>query len=218
MQNSLSKKRLLIRRVLPLVLAMVLLLSTAVVAFGGFGAGATGLGTNETLYFNLSKNSSWYTNGSGDLYARFYKGSTLVGNVKCTMQSTNIYKATSPAVAADTVQLAVYNSTTEKDLVLNDAKTNRVYLLNTKNWSKPYLYNWKDGSKNDGAWPGKDPGMTALSGKMYYYEITKGSSYKYVIFSNKGDDQTGRRKLKVGKDILVFNLKAQPFKQSKRCK
>jgi len=181
---------LLIRRVLPLVLAMVLLLSTAVVAFGGFGAGATGLGTNETLYFNLSKNSSWYTNGSGDLYARFYKGSTLVGNVKCTMQSTNIYKATSPAVAADTVQLAVYNSTTEKDLVLNDAKTNRVYLLNTKNWSKPYLYNWKDGSKNDGAWPGKDPGMTALSGKMYYYEITKGSSYKYVIFSNKGDDQT----------------------------
>lgn len=190
MQNSLSKKRLLIRRVLPLVLAMVLLLSTAVVAFGGFGAGATGLGTNETLYFNLSKNSSWYTNGSGDLYARFYKGSTLVGNVKCTMQSTNIYKATSPAVAADTVQLAVYNSTTEKDLVLNDAKTNRVYLLNTKNWSKPYLYNWKDGSKNDGAWPGKDPGMTALSGKMYYYEITKGSSYKYVIFSNKGDDQT----------------------------
>ena len=190
MQNSLSKKRLLIRRVLPLVLAMVLLLSTAVVAFGSFGAGATGLGTNETLYFNLSKNSSWYTNGSGDLYARFYKGSTLVGNVKCTMQSTNIYKATSPAVAADTVQLAVYNSTTEKDLVLNDAKTNRVYLLNTKNWSKPYLYNCKDGSKNDGAWPGKDPGMTALSGKMYYYEITKGSSYKYVIFSNKGDDQT----------------------------
>lgn len=173
-----------------MVLAMVLLLSTAVVAFGSFGAGATGLGTNETLYFNLSKNSSWYTNGSGDLYARFYKGSTLVGNVKCTMQSTNIYKATSPAVAADTVQLAVYNSTTEKDLVLNDAKTNRVYLLNTKNWSKPYLYNWKDGSKNDGAWPGKDPGMTALSGKMYYYEITKGSSYKYVIFSNKGDDQT----------------------------
>ena len=81
MQNSLSKKRLLIRRVLPLVLAMVLLLSTAVVAFGSFGAGATGLGTNETLYFNLSKNSSWYTNGSGDLYARFYKGSTLVGNV-----------------------------------------------------------------------------------------------------------------------------------------
>ena len=190
MQNSLSKKRLLIRRVLPLVLAMVLLLSTAVVAFGSFGAGATGLGTNETLYFNLSKNSSWYTNGSGDLYARFYKGSTLVGNVKCTMQSTNIYKATSPAVAADTVQLAVYNSTTEKDLVLNDAKTNRVYLLNTKNWSKPYLYNWKDGSKNDGAWPGKDPGMTALSGKMYYYEITKGSSYKYVIFSNNGHDQT----------------------------
>ena len=169
---------------------MVLLLSTAVVAFGSFGAGATGLGTNETLYFNLSKNSSWYTNGSGDLYARFYKGSTLVGNVKCTMQSTNIYKATSPAVAADTVQLAVYNSTTEKDLVLNDAKTNRVYLLNTKNWSKPYLYNWKDGSKNDGAWPGKDPGMTALSGKMYYYEITKGSSYKYVIFSNNGHDQT----------------------------
>ena len=190
MQNSLSKKRLLTRRVLPLVLAMVLLLSTAVVAFGGFGAGATGLGTNEMLYFNLSKNSSWYTNGSGDLYARFYKGSTLVGNVKCTMQSTNIYKATSPAVAADTVQLAVYNSTTEKDLVLNDAKTNRVYLLNTKNWSKPYLYNWKDGSKNDGAWPGKDPGMTALSGKMYYYEITKGSSYKYVIFSNNGHDQT----------------------------
>lgn len=173
-----------------MVLAMVLLLSTAVVAFGGFGAGATGLGTNEMLYFNLSKNSSWYTNGSGDLYARFYKGSTLVGNVKCTMQSTNIYKATSPAVAADTVQLAVYNSTTEKDLVLNDAKTNRVYLLNTKNWSKPYLYNWKDGSKNDGAWPGKDPGMTALSGKMYYYEITKGSSYKYVIFSNNGHDQT----------------------------
>ena len=173
-----------------MVLAMVLLLSTAVVAFGSFGAGATGLGTNETLYFNLSKNSSWYTNGSGDLYARFYKGSTLVGNVKCTMESTNIYKATSPAVAADTVQLAVYNSTTEKDLVLNDAKTNRVYLLNTKNWSKPYLYNWKDGSKNDGAWPGKDPGMTALSGKMYYYEITKGSSYKYVIFSNNGDDQT----------------------------
>ena len=56
MQNSLSKKRLLTRRVLPLVLAMVLLLSTAVVAFGSFGAGATGLGTNETLYFNLSKN------------------------------------------------------------------------------------------------------------------------------------------------------------------
>ena len=152
MQNSLSKKRLLTRRVLPVVLAMVLILSTAVVAFGSFGAGATGIAANETLYFNLSKNTSWYTNGSGDLYARFYKGSTLVGNVKCTMQAANIYKAASPAVAADTVQLAVYNSDAKKDIVLNDSKSNRVYYDNSsKLWASPYVYNWKDGSNNSGA-------------------------------------------------------------------
>lgn len=202
MQNSLSKKRLLTRRVLPVVLALVLILSTAVVAFGSFGVGATGIAANETLYFNLSKNTSWYTNGSGDLYARFYKGSTLVGNVKCTMQSTNIYKATSPAVAADTVQLAVYNSDAKKDIVLNDSKSNRVYYDNSaKRWASPYVYNWKDGSNNSGAWPGTK--MTKLSGNMYYYDITNGESYKYVIFSNKGDDKTDD--LEVFDDLKYWN-------------
>ena len=202
MQNSLSKKRLLTRRVLPVVLAMVLILSTAVVAFGSFGAGATGIAANETLYFNLSKNTSWYTNGSGDLYARFYKGSTLVGNVKCTMQAANIYKAASPAVAADTVQLAVYNSDAKKDIVLNDSKSNRVYYDNSsKLWASPYVYNWKDGSNNSGAWPGTK--MTKLSGNMYYYDITNGDSYKYVIFSNKGDDKTDD--LEVFDDLKYWN-------------
>lgn len=193
---------MLTRRVLPVVLALVLILSTAVVAFGSFGVGATGIAANETLYFNLSKNTSWYTNGSGDLYARFYKGSTLVGNVKCTMQSTNIYKATSPAVAADTVQLAVYNSDAKKDIVLNDSKSNRVYYDNSaKLWASPYVYNWKDGSNNSGAWPGTK--MTKLSGNMYYYDITNGESYKYVIFSNKGDDKTDD--LEVFDDLKYWN-------------
>ncbi len=181
---------------------MVLILSTAVVAFGSFGAGATGIAANETLYFNLSKNTSWYTNGSGDLYARFYKGSTLVGNVKCTMQAANIYKAASPAVAADTVQLAVYNSDAKKDIVLNDSKSNRVYYDNSsKLWASPYVYNWKDGSNNSGAWPGTK--MTKLSGNMYYYDITNGDSYKYVIFSNKGDDKTDD--LEVFDDLKYWN-------------
>lgn len=201
MQNSFSKKSLLTKRILPIALVLVLLASIAAVAFSTLGAGAAGVAQNETVYFNLSKNSSWYTNGNGTLYARFFNGGVPVGNVVCTMQGTNIYKATAPA-AADTVQLAVYNADTKKALVLNNAGTNRVFYDNaSNNWTQPYVYNWKDANSNDGAWPGK--AMTNLSGTMYYYDITKGSAYKYVIFSNKGGYQTAD--LTVPDDLAYWN-------------
>ncbi len=201
MQNSLSKKRLLTKKVLPIVLVLTILLSTVIVAFSMISAVAAGVAQNEVIYFNLSKNSSWYTNGSGTLYARFFNGGVPVGNVVCSSQGSNVYKATAPA-AADSVQLAVYNADTKKNIVLNDAKNNRVYYDNaSKNWSNPYVYNWKDSGSNDGAWPGKS--MTTLSGTMYYYDITKGSAYKYVIFSNHGSNQTAD--LTVPSDLAYWN-------------
>ncbi|MEE0957786.1 MAG: starch-binding protein [Ruminococcus sp.] len=201
MQNSLSKKRLLTKKVLPIVLVLTILLSTVIVAFSMISAVAAGVAQNEVIYFNLSKNSSWYTNGSGTLYARFFNGGVPVGNVVCSSQGSNVYKATAPA-AADSVQLAVYNADTKKNIVLNDAKNNRVYYDNaSKNWSNPYVYNWKDSGSYDTAWPGK--AMTSLSGTMYYYDITKGSSYKYVIFSNHGSSQTAD--LTVPNDLAYWN-------------
>lgn len=172
-------------------------MSMLAIALGTLGASAAGVAKNEVLYFNLSKNTSWYTSGSGTLYARFFNGSTPVGNVVCSLQATNIYKATAPA-AATHVQLAVYNSSTMKDLVLNDAKAGRVYFDNTSNnWGSPYAYNWKDGSTNTGAWPGK--AMSVLSGKMYYYDY----SYKYIIFSNNGSSKTAD--LTVPDDLAYWN-------------
>ena len=203
MQKSLSKKRLLTRRVLPFVLVLTLVLSTVVVAFSMLSAVAAGVAQNEVVYFNLTRNSSWYTNGSGTLYARFYNGGVPVGNVVCSSQGSNIYKATAPA-AADSVQLAVYNADSKKNIVLNNAKNNRVYFDNTvPNYGRPYVYNWKDANNNDGAWPGKDYGMTLLSDKMYYYDITKGSDYKYVIFSDHGANKTAD--LTVPDDLAYWN-------------
>ena len=189
MQDSFKKKRLLTKRILPLTLVLVLIVSIVAVAFGTFGAGAAGVAQGETVYFNLSKNSSWYTNGNGTLYARFYSGNTPVGNAACSMQATNIYKATAPA-AADSVRLAVYfDGDFNKDIVLALSAPNRVFFDNAStNWAQPYVYNWKDANTNAGAWPGKK--MTYIDGSsLYYYDVTD-PSFKYLIFNNNSGSQT----------------------------
>lgn len=191
------------KRILPLTLVLVLLVSIVAVAFGTFGAGAAGVAQGETVYFNLSKNSSWYTNGNGTLYARFYSGNTPVGDVACSMQATNIYKAAAPA-AADSVKLAVYfdNGDTSKDIVLNIGGANRVFFDNAStNWPTPYVYNWKDANTNAGAWPGKK--MSNIMGSsLYYYDITD-PSYKYLIFNNNSGSQTPD--LTVPEDLAYWN-------------
>ena len=180
---------MLTKRILPLTLVLVLIVSIVAVAFGTFGAGAAGVAQGETVYFNLSKNSSWYTNGNGTLYARFYSGNTPVGNAACSMQATNIYKATAPA-AADSVRLAVYfDGDFNKDIVLALSAPNRVFFDNAStNWAQPYVYNWKDANTNAGAWPGKK--MTYIDGSsLYYYDVTD-PSFKYLIFNNNSGSQT----------------------------
>lgn len=202
MRKSQVKSRLT-KRVLPVVLALVLTVSMMAVAFGVIGAAAADgqLSNGEQIYFNLTKNSGWYT--SGKLYALFYYNNSYVGRALCasSKRADNIYSVAVPATA-NSVELVVMAAEDKLQTIFDDYNSHKTHVYfdnSSKNWNEIYAYIWDASGSGKVAWPGE--AMQNLSGSVWWYDVPAG--YSNIIFSKKGDSQTAD--LGIQSDLSYYN-------------
>lgn len=169
-----------------LVLALTLMLSICAVSGMSLNVfAATSL--DQKIYINLNKNKEWKDFSS--VTYRFAKddGTVLSTGTVSKDPSSGVFEATAPSGATRIELSSGVNFTLPKTTVAKDFR--RIYLYNSNNtYKEAYAYSWVNEDDFNAEWPGA--AMTKTSSDSDYYYVDVKSSYKNVIFSNKGKDQT----------------------------
>lgn len=168
-----------------LVLALTLMLSICAVSGMSLNVfAATSL--DQKIYINLNKNKEW--NGFSSVTCRFAKddGTVLSTGTVSKDPSSGVFEATAPSGATRIELSSGVNFTLPKTTVAKDFR--RIYLHNSNTYNEAYAYSWVNDTDFNAEWPGA--AMTKTSSDSYYYYVDVKSSYKNVIFSNKGETQT----------------------------
>lgn len=169
-----------------LVLALTLMLSICAVSGMSLNVfAATSL--DQKIYINLKKNKEW--NGFSSVTCRFAQDDGMVLKTEKVSKdpSSGVFEATAPSGAtrielSSGVKFTLPDKTVAKDF-------RRIYLYNSNNtYNEAYAYSWVNDTDSNAEWPGV--AMTKTSSDSYYYYVDVKSSYKNVIFSNKGETQT----------------------------
>lgn len=169
-----------------LVLALTLMLSICAVSGMSLNVfAATSL--DQKIYINLTKNKEW--NGFSSVTCRFAQddGTVLKTEKVSKDPSSGVFEATAPSGAtrielSSGVKFTLPDKTVAKDF-------RRIYLYNSNNtYNEAYAYSWVNDTDSNAEWPGV--AMTKTSSDSAYYYVDVKSSYKNVIFSNKGETQT----------------------------
>lgn len=169
-----------------LVLALTLMLSICAVSGMSLNVfAATSL--DQKIYINLNKNKEW--NGFSSVTCRFAQddGTVLKTEKVSKDPSSGVFEATAPSGAtrielSSGVKFTLPDKTVAKDF-------RRIYLYNSNNtYNEAYAYSWVNDTDSNAEWPGV--AMTKTSSDSAYYYVDVKSSYKNVIFSNKGETQT----------------------------
>lgn len=169
-----------------LVLALTLMLSICAVSGMSLNVfAATSL--DQKIYINLTKNKEW--NGFSSVTCRFAQddGTVLKTEEVSKDPSSGVFEATAPSGAtrielSSGVKFTLPDKTVAKDF-------RRIYLYNSNNtYNEAYAYSWVNDTDSNAEWPGV--AMTKTSSDSAYYYVDVKSSYKNVIFSNKGETQT----------------------------
>lgn len=169
-----------------LVLALTLMLSICAVSGMSLNVfAATSL--DQKIYINLNKNKEW--NGFSSVTCRFAQddGTVLKTEKVSKDPSSGVFEATAPSGATKIELSSGVNFTLPDKTVAKDSR--RIYLYNSNNtYNEAYAYSWVNDTDFNAEWPGA--AMTKTSSDSNYYYVDVKSSYKNVIFSNKGKDQT----------------------------
>ena len=168
-----------------LVLALTLMLSICAVSGMSLNVfAATSL--DQKIYINLNKNKEW--NGFSSVTYRFAKDDgTVLKTDTVSKNSSGVFETTAPSGATRIELSSGVNFTLPEKTVAKDSR--RIYLKNSNNtYNEAYAYSWVNDTDSNAEWPGVAMTKTS-SGSDYYYVDVK-SSYKNVIFSNKGETQT----------------------------
>lgn len=169
-----------------LVLALTLMLSICAVSGMSLNVfAATSL--DQKIYINLNKNKEW--NGFSSVTCRFAQDNGMVLKTEKVSKdpSSGVFEATAPSGAtrielSSGVKFTLPDKTVAKDF-------RRIYLYNSNNtYNEAYAYSWVSDTDSNAEWPGV--AMTKTSSDSDYYYVDVKSSYKNVIFSNKGETQT----------------------------
>lgn len=169
-----------------LVLALTLMLSICAVSGMSLNVfAATSL--DQKIYINLNKNKEW--NGFSSVTCRFAQDDGMVLKTEKVSKdpSSEVFEATAPSGAtrielSSGVKFTLPDKTVAKDF-------RRIYLYNSNNtYNEAYAYSWVSDTDSNAEWPGV--AMTKTSSDSDYYYVDVKSSYKNVIFSNKGETQT----------------------------
>lgn len=175
-----------VKKSFSLVLALTLMLS--VCAMSGMSLNvfaATSL--DQKIYINLNKNKEW--NGFSSVTCRFAQddGTVLKTEKVSKDPSSGVFKTIAPSGATKIELSSGVNFTLPEKTVANGSR--RIYLNNSNNtYKEAYAYSWVNDTDFNAEWPGA--AMTKTSSDSDYYYVDVKSSYKNVIFSNKGKDQT----------------------------
>lgn len=175
-----------VKKSFSLVLALTLMLS--VCAMSGMSLNvfaATSL--DQKIYINLNKNKEW--NGFSSVTCRFAQddGTVLKTEKVSKDPSLGVFKTIAPSGATKIELSSGVNFTLPEKTVANGSR--RIYLNNSNNtYKEAYAYSWVTDTDFNAEWPGA--AMTKTSSDSDYYYVDVKSSYKNVIFSNKGKDQT----------------------------
>lgn len=175
-----------VKKSFSLVLALTLMLS--VCAMSGMSLNvfaATSL--DQKIYINLNKNKEW--NGFSSVTCRFAQddGTVLKTEEVSKDPSSGVFKTIAPSGATKIELSSGVNFTLPEKTVANGSR--RIYLNNSNNtYKEAYAYSWVNEDDFNAEWPGA--AMTKTSSDSDYYYVDVKSSYKNVIFSNKGKDQT----------------------------
>lgn len=169
-----------------LVLALTLMLSICAVSGMSLNVfAATSL--DQKIYINLNKNKEW--NGFSSVTCRFAQddGTVLKTEKVSKDPSSGVFKTIAPSGATKIELSSGVNFTLPEKTVANGSR--RIYLNNSNNtYKEAYAYSWVNEDDFNAEWPGA--AMTKTSSDSDYYYVDVKSSYKNVIFSNKGKDQT----------------------------
>lgn len=175
-----------VKKSFSLVLALTLMLSVCAVSGMSLNVfAATSL--DQKIYINLNKNKEW--NGFSSVTCRFAQddGTVLKTEKVSKDPSSGVFKTIAPSGATKIELSSGVNFTLPEKTVANGSR--RIYLNNSNNtYKEAYAYSWVNEDDFNAEWPGA--AMTKTSSDSDYYYVDVKSSYKNVIFSNKGKDQT----------------------------
>lgn len=174
-----------VKKSFSLVLALTIMLSVCAVSgmsFNVFAATSSG----QKIYINLSKNKEWKDFSS--VTYRFAKDDgTVLSTGTVSKNSSGVFETTAPS-GATRIELSsgVKFALPEKTVA---SGFRRIYLNNSNTYKEAYAYSWVTNTDCNEKWPGVAMNKLTSSDSDYYYVDVK-SSYKYVIFNNKGNNQT----------------------------
>lgn len=167
-----------------LVLALTIMLSVCAVSgmsLNVFAATSSG----QKIYINLTKNKEWKDFSS--VTYRFAKDDgTVLKTGTVTKNSSGVFETVAPLGATKIELSSGVNFTLPEKTVASGFR--RIYLNNSNTYKEAYAYSWVTDTDCNEKWPGVAMNKTSSDSNYYYVDVN--SSYKYVIFSNKGEKQT----------------------------
>ena len=174
-----------IKKSFSLVLALTIMLSVCAVSgmsLNVFAATSSG----QKIYINLSKNKEWKDFSS--VTYRFAKDDgTVLSTGTVSKNSSGVFETTAPSGATRIELSSGVKFTLPEKTVASGFR--RIYLNNGNTYNDAYAYSWVTNTDCNEKWPGVAMNKLTSSDSDYYYVDVK-SSYKYVIFNNKGNNQT----------------------------
>lgn len=173
-----------VKKSFSLVLALTIMLSVCAVSgmsLNVFAATSSG----QKIYINLTKNKEWKDFSS--VTYRFAKDDgTVLSTGTVSKNSSGVFETTAPSGATRIELSSGVNFTLPEKTVASGF--HRIYLNNSNTYKEAYAYSWVTDTDFNAEWPGV--AMTKTSSDSNYYYVDVNSSYKYVIFSSKGEKQT----------------------------
>ncbi len=174
-----------VKKSFSLVLALTIMLSVCAVSgmsLNVFAATSSG----QKIYINLTKNKEWKDFSS--VTYRFAKDDgTVLSKGTVSKNSSGVFETTAPPDATRIELSSGVKFTLPAKTVASDSR--RIYLHNSNTYNEAYAYSWVTDTDCNGKWPGVAMNKLKSSDSDYCYVDVK-SSYKYVIFNSKGENQT----------------------------
>lgn len=167
-----------------LVLALTIMLSVCAVSgmsLNVFAATSSG----QKIYINLTKNKEW-KDFSSVTYRFAQDDGTVLKTGTVNKNSSGVFETVAPLGATKIELSSGVNFTLPEKTVASGFR--RIYLNNSNTYNEAYAYSWVNNTECNAEWPGAAMNKTSSDSDYYYVDVN--SSYKYVIFSSKGNNQT----------------------------
>ena len=174
-----------VKKSFSLVLALTIMLSVCAVSGMSLNVFAA-TSSEQKIYINLTKNKEWKDFSS--VTYRFAKDDgTVLSTGTVSKNSSGVFETTAPSGATKIELSSGVKFTLPEKTVASDSR--RIYLHNSNTYNEAYAYSWVTDTDCNEKWPGVAMNKLTSSDSDYYYVDVK-SSYKYVIFNSKGNNQT----------------------------